>query len=208
MLLYNDAIMKPQAFVFVGRYGAGKGTQAELLLKKLGEISKDKPIYGQTGQGFRDFFKTDNYTAKMSKEGVEKGNLMPEFMCVYIWGNLLVDNFTGTQHVVFDGTPRKLLEAQLLAGIFPFYGLGKPWVIYLDVEHEESHKRLSLRAKSSGRADDSAEAIEIRKSAYEKDVIPTIEWYRTNPDVNFLDIDGERSIEEIHADIVKRVGLK
>ena len=49
--------------------------------------------------------------------------------------------------------------------------------------------------------------IKKRKTEYENDVIPTIEWYKTNPNVNFLDIDGERSIEEIHADIVKRLGL-
>ena len=64
-----------------------------------------------------------------------------------------------------------------------------------------------MRAKKSNRPDDGQKELEERRSEYEKNVIPVIEWYKTNPNVNFLDIDGERSIEEIHADIVKRVGL-
>ncbi|MDB5238963.1 MAG: adk, adenylate kinase, adenylate kinase [Candidatus Parcubacteria bacterium] len=200
--------MTPQAFIFVGRYGAGKGTQAELLIKQLREQNPEHPpLYIQTGQEFRNFSKRTTYTAALTKKTIDGGSLMPEFMCVYLWATLIGDNYTGTEHMVFDGTPRKLLEAKLLDGLFPFYGLGKPYVIYLDVEHEESHKRLLLRAKTSGRADDHAAAMEVRKVAYESDVIPTIEWYRAHPGVTFLDIDGERSVEEIHADIAKRIGL-
>jgi len=78
----------------------------------------------------------------------------------------------------------------------------------LNVDHVASLKRLILRGSQSGRADDNKEAIERRKNAFEKDVDPVIEWYRTDPNIRFLDIDGERSIEEIHLDIVKKVGLK
>lgn len=128
-------------------------------------------------------------------------------MCVYLWGKLIAETFTGREHLVFDGTPRKKLEAEALEDLFPFYGLEKPWVVFLDVKHEESHRRLSIRARSSGRVDDSPAAMEERKKAYENEIIPTIEFYRVDPNVRFLDIDGERSIEDIHADIVKRVGL-
>lgn len=197
-----------QSFIFIGRYGAGKGTQAKLLMKVLEESGERKVLDMETGAGFRKFFKETNHTATLSKKIVESGQLMPVFMCVYIWGNLLVEKFTGQEYLVFDGTPRKLQEAQMLESVFPFYGLDKPWVIYLDVEHEESMKRLAIRAKQSGRADDSEAAIVKRRKAYEDDVIPTIEWYKTNPNVRFLDIDGERPIEEIHEEIVKLVGLK
>jgi len=132
---------------------------------------------------------------------------MPEFMPIYIWGNLLVSKYSGKENLVFDGTPRKLIEAQVLESLFPFYGLGKPWVIYLDIEHGESIKRLTLRTVAQGRKDDTPEGMENRRKEYEKNVVPIIGWYRAHSNVNFLDIDGERSIEEIHADIVKRVGL-
>jgi adenylate kinase family enzyme len=202
------SIMKPQSFIFIGRYGAGKGTQAKLLMEALKESdSSHDVLYIETGAEFRKFMAGDDYTAKLSKQTVEQGRLMPEFMPVYLWGRVLVGKYTGNEHIVFDGTPRKLMEAKILESVFPFYSLGKPWVIYLDVHHEESHKRIKLRSQSSGRADDGTKEIENRKAAFENDVVPTIEWFRTNQSVNFLDIDGVRSIEEIHADIVKRVGL-
>ena len=201
--------MSPQSFIFIGRYGAGKGTQAKLLMEALKKNdSNHSVLYVETGAEFRKFF-TENtdYTARLSKKIIESGGLMPEFMPIYIWSKLLVDKYTGSEHLVFDGTPRKLLEAEVFEGAFSFYGLGKPWVIYLDVGHHESIGRLSLRAKQSNRPDDEVKALEERRLEYEKSVVPVIEWYKTNPNVNFLDIAGERSIEDIHADIVEKLGL-
>jgi adenylate kinase len=200
--------MKPQAFIFIGRYGSGKGTQSELLIKALAEKDRaHKALYVQTGQEFRQFFKESSYSATLSKSIVENGGLMPVFMCVYMWMRRIDQEFTGGEHLIFDGTPRKLEEAKILGPVFSFYGLDKPWVIYLDVEHEESHRRLVLRARSSGRVDDGQQQIANRKIAYETEIVPTIDYYRTDPTVRFLDIPGERTIEEIHADIVKRIGL-
>ncbi|MDE2188272.1 MAG: nucleoside monophosphate kinase [Patescibacteria group bacterium] len=198
--------MTLQSFIFIGRYGAGKGTQAKLLLEVL---AKKDPAHGtvyvETGAEFRKFGQEKSFTAQLTKKCIDQGLLMPEYMCVYVWNRCLVDKYTGNEHIVFDGTPRKLLEAQALESLFPFYNLPKPYIIYLDVHHEESIQRLKIR--NQGRADDTAEAIERRKAAYEADVVPTIEWYRKNSNVIFLDIDGVRPIDEIHQDIVKRVGL-
>ena len=198
--------MKPHAFIFIGRAGAGKGTQAKLLSETLKKIHDRPLLYMETGVEFRKFINSDNHTARLSKSVVETGGLMPEFMPVYIWGKILTEQYQGDQHLIFDGTPRKLLEAQLLDSVFPFYGFEKPSVIYLDIEHEESHKRLMIRSKE-GRKDDNAAAIERRRIAFEQDVLPTIEWYRSNPRVTFLDTDGHGTIEEVHARIVKALGL-
>lgn len=200
--------MQPQSFIFIGRSGAGKGTQAKLLSEAL--TKKDpvcKILYVETGAELRKFFAGDGYTQSLTKKVIEAGYLMPEYMAVYIWSDVLVRCYTGGEHLIFDGTPRKLDEAQMLESVFPFYSLPKPWVIYLDVDHEESKRRISLRAKNSGRADDSAEALEKRRVAYENEVKPTVDWYRAHEGVKFLDVDGERAIDEIHTDIVKRLGL-
>ena len=201
--------MTPHTFIFIGRYGSGKGTQAKLLIEALKKSDPDrKVLYIETGAGFRKFVeKKGNYTADLTKKVVDSGGLMPEFMPVYIWSNLLVENYTCNEHLVFDGTPRKLLEAKILDPVFSFYGMEKPWVVFLSVDHKESSKRLSLRGAQLGRVDDSKEAIEKRKKAFEEDVDPVIEWYRTNPNIHFLEIDGDRSVGEIYADIVKKVGL-
>ncbi len=200
--------MKPQSFIFMGRYGSGKGTQSALLIELLKKKDPSRTsLYIQTGQEFRQYTKETSYTAFLTKKMIEDGNLMPEFMCVYLWGRLIAERYTGLEYLIFDGTPRKLMEAHLLETIFPFYGLENPWVIYLNIKHEEASNRLAIRARSSGRPDDGKDQVEIRHKAYESDILPSIEYYRTNPNVRFLDIDGDRSIEAIHADIVKKLGL-
>jgi adenylate kinase family enzyme len=199
--------MSPQSYIFIGRAGSGKGTQAKLLMDLLKIKDTEHPIiYMETGAEFRKYAQGTSYTAKLTKNIIDNGGLMPEFMCVYLWGRILAEHYSGNEHVVFDGTPRKLLEANLLESVFPFYNLPKPYVIYLDIDHPESTKRLSLRA-SAGRKDDSAEGIEKRRTAFENDVMPTIEWYRTNPNVTFLDVNGIGPIDKIHDDVVKRLGL-
>ena len=200
--------MNKQAFVFIGRAGAGKGTQAKHLRDYIKKVDTSRGLVDvETGAEFRKFIAAgDSYTSKLSKNTVETGGLMPEFMPIYLWAKMLISTYTGDEHLLLDGTPRKLLEAKVLDSLFPFYGMGKPWIIYLDIDHDESVTRLMKRAVE-GRKDDNREAIERRKVEYETNVHPTVEYYRTNPNVNFLDIDGEQSIEAVHADIVKRLGL-
>lgn len=192
----------------MGRAGAGKGTQAKLLMEIVKQkLPEHSILYMETGAEFRKFVEGPSHISKLSKKVIESGGLLPEFLPIYIWGHILVERYDGTQHLFFDGTPRKLIEAQVLDPLFSFFGLDKPWVIYLDVDHDESAQRLALRGKAHGRKDDTAEAVVKRQQEFEKNVRPTVEWYKTNPNVNFLDIEGIGKIEDIHAEIVKRVGL-
>ncbi len=197
--------MKPQPFIFIGRSGSGKGTQAGLLIDALKKVDPSHgSLYVQTGEEFRNFIKGDTYTEKIAKKIYDAGELEPEFVATYLWVKILNEHFTGDQHIIFDGTPRRLHEAGVLDSVFGFYGLDNPWVIHVDIGPEESLKRLLLRK----RADDSEEDIQERLSWYETEVVPVVEYYRDNQDCQFsVDINGERSIEEIHADIVKRLGL-
>src|SRR5579872_1889313 len=128
--------MQAQSFIFIGRAGAGKGTQAKLLMEVLKQKDPSSGIlYVETGAEFRKIAQGNNYTALKTKEIIEKGILMPVFMCVYAWGDIIFQQFTGKEHLVFDGTPRKLEEAKMLESVFPFFGLPTPSVIYLDVDH-------------------------------------------------------------------------
>ena len=196
--------MKPQTYVFIGPSGSGKGTQAQLLIDTLAKVAPEhKSLYIQSGQELRDFMKEDNYLAKLTNKTLSEGNLMPSFMPIYIWGRVLVNKYTGDEHLVFDGTPRRLSEAEAMDSMFKFLDLEKPTVIYLAVPLEESVKRLMLRK----RFDDTEEDIRKRLSWYEADVVPALNHFRNRKDVTVLDIDGNRSIEDIHADIVKKLGL-
>jgi len=199
------AHMKPQSFIFIGRSGSGKGTQADLLIEYL----KDKDpghevLHIESGKELREFIKGPSYTEQVTKKLYDGGGLIPEFVVVYLWAGMLIARFTGNEHLVFDGMPRKVHEAGALNSIFGFYGLSKPWIINIDISPEESTKRLLARK----RFDDVQEEIDKRLAWYETDVVPTMKYYDGNPRYNLLKIDGGRPVEEIHADIVKKLSLE
>lgn len=196
--------MNLQSFIFIGRSGCGKGTQIELLIDVLKKKDPEHEVlYIYTGREFRNFIQGSSFTQKISKSIYEVGGLMPEFLTVHMWVKPLVENFNGSQHIIFDGTPRKFHEAGVLHSMFNFYKLDKPWVINIGISEEEAVKRLLLRKRS----DDTEPDIKKRLGWYGADVAPTIEFYRDNPNYNFVYVDGERTKEEIHKDIVEKLGL-
>lgn len=197
--------MTPQAFIFIGRSGSGKGTQAKLLIENLKRLDPTRnTLYIQTGAELREFIKGDSYTQKKTKTLYDKGGLMLEFLTVHAWTKVLVEQYDGNDHVIFDGTPRKLHEAGVLNSIFEFYSFAKPFVINIDISKEEAMARLLARK----RQDDNAIEIERRLSWYETDVAPTVDYYRNNPAYNFIKVDGEVSMDETRANIAKMVGLE
>ncbi len=196
--------MKPQAFIFIGRSGCGKGTQVKLLMDVLAKNDPTRKVmYISTGNELREFIKGDSYTQKRCKEVYDVGGLQPEFLAVGMWVNRYFRDYTGTEHAIMDGMPRKLHEAGVLHSALEFYGFEKLWVINIDISDAESKKRLLARK----RIDDNALEIKKRLEWYETDVVPTMEYYDGNPKYDFIKVSGERSIEEIHADIVKKLGL-
>lgn len=196
--------MIPQAFVFIGRSGCGKGTQIELLKSHLKEKDSVKElVYIYTGQELRKFKEGPSVTAQMIKALYVTGALMPEFLVVNMWIMPLVEQYKGDQHLILDGTPRKLHEAGVLHSAFQFYGYQKPYVINIDISREEAVRRMTLRQ----RQDDSDGDIKKRLDWYETDVVPTIEYYRNNPGYDFIQINGEQKVDDVHADIVKKLAL-
>jgi len=194
----------PKVFIFIGRSGCGKGTQADMLIKTLKKKDPSREtLYIQTGQEFRKFIKGQSFTEKRSAEYYKTDKLQPEFLAIKMWVDFLVDNYNGDEHIIFDGTPRKLHEAKVLDSVFGFYGFDKPYVINIDISAKEAERRLLLRK----RLDDAEEDVLKRLSWYETDVAPTIDYYRDNPDFHFLKINGDRTPEEVHADIVRSIGL-
>ena len=172
------------------------------LLKKL-DPSRTS-LYIQNGEEFRHFIKGSTLTQKLAKNIYDAGGLMPEFLSVYQWANALNERYTGDEHLIFDGMPRKPHETKVLESIFSFYKLNMPWVIDIEVNADESFKRLMARK----RQDDTEEDIKVRMSWFDTDVAPTIDYYRNNPVYKFLNVNGERSVDDIHADIVKKLDLK
>lgn len=204
MNILNKDILENKALIFIGRSGCGKGTQVELLKQKLSEIYKNKKIlHVETGVLFRQLLKTESYIQKLTKEVVETGGLMPEVMAVAMWSRYLLDNFTGEENLLFDGCPRKVQEAKYLDSALKFFKISRPVVIYMNVSRDWATKRLTAR----GRKDDSPEGINSRMNWFDTDVLPVIEFYRNDNSYDFIEANGEQSIEDVQKEIVAKLGL-
>ncbi|HEY4476931.1 MAG TPA: nucleoside monophosphate kinase [Candidatus Paceibacterota bacterium] len=190
----------PQTFVFIGRSGSGKGTQAKLLINRF-VARGDKVFYVETGEQFRSFLTEDTYSSQLAKQVSLAGNRQPDFMAIYMWANLLVNRFGhALAHLFFDGSPRSLVEAQAMDTAFNFYQRDLVHVVALHVSHTCATDRLTKR----GRSDDDEVGVKKRLAWYEQDVVPALDYYRTNPRYRLVEIDGERLIEEVHADILTK----
>ena len=194
--------MLPKAFIFYGLSGSGKGTQAEMLESYLKQNDTAHGVaYLSTGKGLRDFSEKDSHTSALVKDVLGSGGLLPSFLPIWVWTNLLIEYADGKTHIILDGAARREQEAPVLENALSFYNFENIYVILLSISRDEATKRLLKR----GRSDDSDEEIKNRLDWYETEVEPAVAFFKKSPGVRFLDIDGEQSVEEIHQDIVKKI---
>lgn len=191
-----------RVFIFIGRSGCGKGTQAKMLREQMEKKEMDI-LRLELGGEFRNFWNKSGYTPELSASLVESGSLQPEFLAINIWSQMLIDFFTGDKHLIADGVPRRIREAKVLDGALRFYGIVNPTIIYLDISRETAKERMMSR----GRSDDEVSAIEERLDWFDIDVTRTIDFLENDDYYNFVRIDGESSVEEIHKEIMARVKL-
>lgn len=198
--------MEPATFIFIGASGSGKGTQVERLKKELSARDPEHPIfYLQTGGHFREFVKGNTHAAHIARTAQERGELLPGFLAMWLWSDIFVKNLTGKEHLIIDGSPRTVDEAEHLDVALKFFERAMPTVIYIKVSKEWSREHMLERAHKEGRADDTNEGITRRLTWFEREVLPTVEHYRRDRDYRFIEIDGERSIEAVGADITREV---
>lgn len=194
--------MNPKTFIFFGRAGCGKGTQAKLLVKYLeGEHPESKSVYIETGAKLREFIKGSGLTQELTAKIMAQGGLLPSFLPIWIWTGTFIESLTGKEHIVLDGLSRQPYEAPVLDDALKFYGRQNPVVIVLNVSNEWSKQRLVSR----GRYDDKDKDINERLSWYETNVVPTIDFFRKNNYYKVIDINGEQTIEKVQADIIAAI---
>ncbi len=196
--------MKQKTIVFFGRSGSGKGTQAQLLTDYIrnNDPEKREVLYIETGERFREFVSSsETLTAKLTGEVMDMGGLMPEFIPIWIWTDYLVQNYTGTEHLVLDGLSRRADEAPIFDSALRFYRRENSQVIFLNTSREWSIERLLAR----GRADDTEEDIHRRLDWFEENTMPALNYFKSHVGYDFIEIDGEQSIEKVHADIISKV---
>lgn len=175
--------------VLFGPPGAGKGTQAERL------ISKYNLVHLSTGDIFRANIKGETELGTLAKSYIDAGNLVPDEVTIKMLESE-VDKNPNAEGFIFDGFPRTTPQAEALETFLKGKETTISVMLALDVSEQELIKRLLLRGKDSGRADDAnEEVIANRIHVYNEQTAVVADFYDAQE--KFQKIDGIGSIEEI-----------
>jgi adenylate kinase family enzyme len=201
--------MEKKFFIIMASPGGGKSTQAELLKKKL-EESHGEVVHATTGGSFREFIKGESFLAERARDEQNEGGLQPEFLAIWNWTNIFINRLQENTTVILDGAPRKVVETDAIHKLFPFLGYSKPHVIYIEVTPTWAKDRQKFRESHSEekRTDASSdEEIDKRIELFYEEILPCVEIFKNDPRYSFVRINGEQSIEEVHQEILEKVGL-
>jgi len=175
--------------VLFGPPGAGKGTQAEKL------VSKYNLVHLSTGDIFRANIKGETELGKLAKSYMDGGNLVPDEVTIKMLESE-VDKNPKAEGFIFDGFPRTTPQAEALESFLKGKNTAISVMLALDVSEQELIKRLLLRGKDSGRADDANEAVIAKRiRVYNDQTAVVADFYSAQN--KFEKIDGIGSIEEI-----------
>lgn len=195
---------KPYTFLFIGRSGCGKGTQAEFLIKYLKTNDKRPVLYLYAGNKMRELAeRKNNLTSQITKKVLLEGGKQPDFLAIWYWSNELVEKMTEDVHLVIDGSPRTAMEAEIWDEAFEFYGRKDIKPIYVEVSTKWATEKLLKRK----RFDDTEERIRNRMAYFDKIVYPAIEYYKNKSRNKLIKINGEPAIEEVHKEIIEKLHL-
>ena len=115
----------------------------------------------------------------------------------------MMKKLNGNEHLFMDGMSRRIEEAYVLDSAVQFYKRENPTIISIEVSDEWATQLL----KGRGRSDDNDQEIKKRLGWYHQNVVPAIEYFKNNSYYKFISINGEQTIEEVHREIMQKVGL-
>ena len=200
--------------ILFGPPGAGKGTQAQLLVKKHNYFQLS------TGDLLRNETKKNTVLGNQIEEIISKGN----FVSDEIVNKLLkqtIFNLKFRDRIIFDGYPRSIDQANNLELILKEYNQKIDLIISLKVPREIIEKRIIGRVTCDKcnltlneffnkddidlhpcgkeyfikRKDDNLKTIMSRYDIYTKTTEPVLNFLSKNP--SFQQIDGTLKIDEI-----------
>jgi adenylate kinase len=208
--------------ILLGAPGAGKGTQAELLVEKLGIPSIS------TGNMLREAMKNGTELGKKAKRYMDEGSLVPDDLVLGIVAER-VSQSDCANGFILDGVPRTLAQAEALDA----KGVHIDHVVSIEVDDNVIEGRMTGRRvcgkcgasyhieanppKSEGVCDLCDGELVIRKDDAPETVRKRLEIYHASTEVlkNYYDkqgklrlIEGNQPIENANAQILTAIGAK
>jgi len=183
--------------LILGAPGAGKGTQGEILQRRLG-VPKIT-----TGDILRAAVKAQTPLGVQAKKFMDEGKLVPDTLILDLIRQELAKP-EAREGAVFDGFPRTAAQAQLVDKILAERGQRLNHILLLDVSEEELLRRVLGRALEQGRSDDSPEVIRTRLAVYQRDTAPLIAHYAQRGIVHR--VPGTGGVEQIAEEIRRIIG--
>lgn len=180
-------------YILFGPPGAGKGTQAKLMVDKfnLHHVS--------TGDLLRKEIAKESELGLLAKSLIEAGNFVDDSIVEQLIENEIENNPT-VNGFIFDGFPRTTAQAEVLDEMLKKRGHQVDKVISFIIDDRMIFERIRHRANIEGRKDDtSSEVIQNRIDTYHKKTEPLIDYYQQRQ--KYHEIKGEGNIEDIFKEV-------
>jgi adenylate kinase len=186
--------MSARRLLLLGPPGAGKGTQAERLVRKLGipQIS--------TGDMLRAAVASGSELGRQVKGIMERGELVPDATVIGV-AKARLGAPDARKGFVLDGFPRTAAQAEALDRLLAELGQPLERCVALAVDESELIARLGRRAEIENRDDDSEATVRNRLRVYREQTEPLVAYYRKRGLLREVDAVGgldevEKRIEE------------
>jgi len=173
--------------LLMGIAGSGKGTQGKMLA--------DQHSFHLVSMG--DVLRM--HVTGAQRERMLAGGLLDDNEIISIIDKVLASINDGGE-VLLDGFPRTIPQAEWLLDKVKKGRFKLQTAFHLVASREAVKARLMNR----GRIDDTEDSIEARFNEYERSTAPLLEWLAEHG-VNVINVDAERSVEEVNKDLVAHV---
>jgi len=181
----------------MGPPGAGKGTQAEIVASRFGIPAIS------TGDIFRANVSQNTELGVKAKQFMDAGEYVPDEVTNLMVRNR-IDEPDAEKGFLLDGYPRTLAQVDELDGMIRHTGHRLDAVVVLTVDSAELVARLTARAASEGRTDDTEDVVRRRQEVYVEQTEPLLEVYRQQG--LLCEVDGRGEVEEVTRRILDVLG--
>ena len=185
--------------ILFGAPGCGKGTQATRLAEhyNLYHISTGEVIRGEIQRGTE--------LGKSMEGYISRGELAPDSIVVEMVRDYMRTH--SDKGCIFDGFPRTTAQAEIFDTMLKEINSEVGVMIYMDVPEEELVKRILLRGKDSGRADDASEdVIRNRIEVYRRQTAIVADYYAAQQ--KYVDVNGLGTMDEVFGRLAEVINAK